>query len=209
MKKYIVLFLVLGAFLFTTSVSAWECEYGTVNAWVKLAGDAQWREAMVDGVTLKVHEPFKVKVQVTTKTACDVYTSVYDPGVTKVFEVVGGPSKNGEDIDEYNCPSNWTKTYEWTVRPTGKWTDGWAPWNIGIIFMKTQDDYKYIDKTIIHAYISSEEWKEEYEKEKNLTQDQNGENKHRNLSTNSFALYSIVGIIVFVALFILWRRRAK
>ena len=161
--KRCVVFLVLGAFLFAYNAKAWECEYGTVNAWVKLSDDTQWREAMVDGVTLKIHEPFKVKVQVTTKTECHVDISLYVPGVTKVFEVVEGPSKIGfgEDIGEYDIPANWSKTYEWTVRPTGEWTEGWAPLNTNIQFTTSNiGDYKIIDKTIIHAYISPEEWKE-------------------------------------------------
>ena len=194
MKKYIVLFLVLGAFLFATSVNAWECEYGTVNAWVKLSNDTQWREAMVDDVTLKVHEPFKVKVQITTKTKCHVALELYDPGVTKVFEVIEGPSKNEGVIDNYNCPANWTKTYEWTVRPTGKWTEAYGPWNIRVQFTKTMESYKVVDKTIIHAYISPEEWNGSSE---------NNQNEDKSHHTMGFEFVTLSLVIMLY----IWRKR--
>ena len=193
MKRYIV-FLVLGVFLLATNVNAWECEYGEAKAWVKLSNDTQWREAMVDGVTLKVREPFKVKVWVKTKTECYVDIELYDPGITKVFEVVEGPSKNGEMIYSDNCPANWTKTYEWTVRPTGEWTEGWAPLNILVQF--TQDPTGYtnkIDKTIIHAYISSEEWKE------NENTDGESQGGHHTPGFEFFVVMAAIAMIV-------WRR---
>ncbi|MCD6572984.1 MAG: sarcinarray family MAST domain-containing protein [Thermoplasmata archaeon] len=196
MKKYIV-FLVLGAFLFATSVNAWECEYGTVNAWVKLSNDASWREAMVDGVTLKVHEPFKVKVEITTKTKCYADASLYVPGYIKVFETINGPSKigYGEDISWHSNYSGLIKTYEWTVRPTGKWTDGWAPLNILIQF--TQDPTGYtnkIDKTIIHAYIFPEEWNGSNE---------NNQNEDKSHHTMGFEFVTLsLAIMLYI-----WRKR--
>ncbi len=193
MKKYVILFM-MGVFLFAMHVRAWECEYGTVNAWVKLSNDTQWREAMVDDVTLKVHEPFKVKVQITTKMKCHVSFELYDPGVTKVFEVVNGASKNGEDVDENNCPANWTKTYEWTVRPTGKWTEGWAPLNFFIQFTDPNTGYnEKIDKTIIHAYISPEEWE--------------GEGNEENNNGGHVPAFEIWGIAAALAMVICLRKR--
>jgi len=194
MKRYIV-FLVLGVFLLATNVNAWECEYGEAKAWVKLSNDTQWREAMVDGVTLKVHEPFKVKVWVKTKV--DIYVvgiGLSSPGVTKVFEKLDGPSLIGDEILKYNIPANWTKTYEWIVRPTGEWTEGWAPLNFGVIFMKTQDDYKNIGKTVIHAYISSEEWKE------NENTDGESQGGHHTPGFEFFVVMAAIAMIV-------WRRR--
>jgi len=162
-----------------------------------LSNEPQWREALVDGVTLKVHEPFKVKVWVKTKVDVHVLDmGLYDPGVTKVFEVVEGPSKNGEHILKYDVPEGWTKTYEWTVRTTGKWTEGLTTWNICITFMKTQDDYKGIDKTIIHAYISPNEWKEE----------NGGKNNNQNEESSHTPGFEFVALSIAVMLYI-WRKR--
>ena len=196
MKRYIV-FLVLGGFLFATNVNAWECEYGEAKAWVKLSNDTQWREALVDGVTLKVHEPFKVKIWVKTKTDVHVAFELYDPGVTKVFEIVKGPSRNAESVYINNCAANWTKTYEWTVRPTGEWTEGWAPLNLFIQFTKNMNDYKKIDKTIIHAYISPKEWKE--------SENTNGEESNQG-GSHGMPGFEFVALSIAVMLYI-WRRR--
>ena len=196
MKKYVV-FLVLGVFLLSAIeyANAWECGYGEAKAWVKLPDDSEWREALVDGVTLKIHEPFKVKAQITTKTKVHVLDiEIYDPGVTKVFEVIEGPSKNGESILKYDVPANWSKTYEWTVRPTGKWTEGWAPLNFGAVFMKTQDDYNGIDKTIIHAYISPEEWNGSSE---------NNQNEDKSHHTMGFEFVTLSLVIMLY----IWRKR--
>ena len=196
MKRY-VMFLVLGVFLLSTIeyAKAWECEYGEAKAWVKLNNDTQWREAMVDGVTLKVHEPFKVKVWIKTKTECYADIELYDPGITKVFEVVEGPSKNGEMIYNNNCPANWTKTYEWIVRPTGEWTGAYGPLNIFVQFtIPNVGDYKKIDKTIIHAYISPEEWNGSSE---------NNQNEDKSHHTMGF---EFVTLSLAITLYI-WRKR--
>jgi len=194
MKKYVILFLV-GIFLFAYNAKAWECKYGEAKAWVKLSNDTEWREAMVDGVTLKVHEPFKVKVWVKTK--ADIYVvgiGLSSPGVTKVFEKLDGPSLIGDEILKYDVPANWTKTYEWTVRPTGKWTEGWAPLNFGVVFMKTQDDYKNIGKTVIHAYISPEEWNGSSE---------NNQNEDKSHHTMGFEFVTLSLVIMLY----IWRKR--
>lgn len=159
MKKIIIWLVVAFAAIgmFPTS-HAWECAYGMVNAWVKLEGDTEWREAPVEGATLKVHEPFEIKLKVTTKTDCHVDIEIYDPGVTKVYEVTKGPSKNGEAITHYGCPAGWTKMYEWTIRPTGEFTEGNAPLNTGVWFAKNSVDMCSAEGTLLHAYISPSEW---------------------------------------------------
>ncbi len=205
--SHLVLFTIFLLAFFVYPLYAWECDYGTVKAWVKLPNETEWREAIVRGVTLKVHEPFKVKVQVATKTKCHVDIELYDPGVTKVFEVVEGPSRNGEMIYNTNVPANWSKTYEWTVRPTGEWTEGWAPWNVEVFFMRTQDDGKKIDRTIIHAYISPEEWKGESEEIKENNQSdvnspsQNEENGRLGISI----LVVIIVVILLLIVLVIWK----
>ena len=206
MKPWIILGFIL---FFLPLTYAWECEYGTAKAWVKLPGDTEWREALVDGVTLKVHEPFKVKVEVRTKTDMHILDlGIYDPGVTKVFEVVEGPSKNGGHILKYDVPANWTRTYEWTVRPTGKWTEAYGPLNFGVTFMKSQDDYRVIDKTIIHAYISPKEWKgETSESEKSSKPSTPSSKKTEGGEINLWIWIGVVVIVIIVLLAFFIRKR--
>ena len=209
--KIFYLFLVFGLLISTLSY-AWECDYGEAKAWIKLPNETEWREAIVRGVTLKVHEPFKVKVWIKTKV--DVYVvgiGLSSPGVTKVFEKLSGPSLIGDEILKYDVPANWSKTYEWTVRPTGKWTEGWAPLNFGVVFMKTQDDYKNIGKTVIHAYISPEEWKEnEKEKgsEENVNKNEQIGNEEGNLTASgsrgsNLVLWIVLFIIIVILLIVI------
>jgi len=157
MKRIVLLFVIF----FISTANAWENDYGSVRAWVKLKG-GEWEEATLDGITLKVGEPFRVRAEIMAKINCSaIVINVYDPGVTKVFEVIKGESKNEEMIVIQNVSAGWKKTYEWVVRPTGKWKNGWAAWNIWVAFGKNLEDREMIDKTIVWAYISSEEWNRE------------------------------------------------
>ncbi len=145
-----------------SSVEAGECEYGKVEAWARTLNEhgewGEWRNATVHE-TLKVHEPFQVKVKVTTKVNCElVDLSLERMGTIKAYEVIDGPSEIMEWIYNENCSKGWSKEYQWTVRPTGNWTDGMAALNIRGAFYK--NGYKFVDFTIIAAYIESEEWED-------------------------------------------------
>jgi len=153
-KEVIVGGVLLAIVLVAMEINAGECEYGTAYAWVKTEGN-DWRNATVHE-TLKVHEPFEVKVKVTTKVNCPWF-SIKIYGYGNAYEVQSGPSKIGEWLDEDDLVAGTERTYQWTVRPTGKFTDGEAPLNVRAQFSTMEDD-KFVDFTIIAAYISSEEW---------------------------------------------------
>ena len=162
MKRKIICFgtIFLLAIMIASNVEAGECEYGKVEAWARTLDEngewGEWRNATVHE-TLKVHEPFQVKVKVIAKVDCAlVDLSLERMGTIKAYEVVEGPSKIMDWIYNDNCSKGWSKTYQWTIRPTGNWTEGTAALNIRGAFY--QDGYKYVDFTIIAAYISSEEW---------------------------------------------------
>jgi len=209
MKKIIIwLVVVFAAIVMLPTSQAWECEYGEVNAWVKLQGDTEWREATVEGVTLKVHEPFKVKLEVTTKVKVHVGLTLYDPGITKVYEVIEGPSKNDEVIDNYNCPVGWTKTYEWTVRPTGEFKEGTAPWNVFVQFTKTMSDYDTIDKTILHAYISPSEWQGSDGGDEGNGDDGSSISSTKD-SLSMIGIGVVIAIIIAILIAIVWKFKFK
>ncbi|MEA2054039.1 MAG: sarcinarray family MAST domain-containing protein [Candidatus Thermoplasmatota archaeon] len=144
--------------------NAGECEYGKVKAWARTLNEngewGEWQNATVHE-TLKVHEPFQVKVKVTTKVDVpwlDIWLERV--GTTEAYEVIEGPSSiglRGKTILLENIQAGWSKTYEWTIRPTGNWTEGNAALNIRAQFSTMEDD-KFVDFTIIAAYISPEEW---------------------------------------------------
>lgn len=158
MKKKIIVGLLLATILMAIKINAGECEYGIVEAWVKTQ-EKDWRNATVHE-TLKVHEPFEVKVKVITKVNCSVFgIKIY--GYGNAYEIQSGPGIFGEWFLEYNLSAGTERTYQWTVRPTGKFTEGEAPLNVRAQFhSKDSGNNKFVDFTIIAAYISSEEWKD-------------------------------------------------
>ena len=163
MKGKIICFgtIFLLAIMIASNVEAGECEYGKVEAWARTLDEngewGEWRNATVHE-TLKVHEPFQVKVKVIAKTECSISLWLSRAGTIIAYEVVEGSSSGvGMDYAIFEDGMlGWSKTYQWTIRPTGNWTEGTAALNIRGAFY--QDGYKYVDFTIIAAYISSEEW---------------------------------------------------
>ena len=162
LKRIILVLLFAHAvFCFTHIASithAGECEYGIVEAWVKTQ-EKDWRNATVHE-TLKVHEPFEVKVKAITKVNCSVFgIKIY--GYGNAYEIQSGPGIFGEWFLEYNLSAGTERTYQWTVRPTGKFTEGEAPLNVRAQFhSKDSGNNKFVDFTIIAAYIEPEEWEE-------------------------------------------------
>ena len=161
-KKIMLGAILLVVIAIASSVEAGECEYGKVEAWVRTLNEngewGEWKNATVHE-TLKVHEPFQVKVKVTTKVECSVSLWLSRSGTISAYEVVEG-SSSGIGMDHAifeDGKVNWSNTYQWTIRPTGNWTNGVAALNIRTQFHVPYDN-KFVDFTIIAAYIESEEW---------------------------------------------------
>lgn len=146
--------------MIASNVEAGECEYGKVEAWARTLDEngewGEWRNATVHE-TLKVHEPFQVKVKVTAKVECSVSLWLSEAGTIIAYETINGPSEIAAHIPPSHVSAGWNNTYQWTIRPTGNWTEGAAALNIRVQFHVLHDD-KFVDFTIIAAYISSEEW---------------------------------------------------
>ena len=86
-----------------------------------------------------------------------MYIEIKEPGETKAFNVLSGPSKSDEIIDNLNVESGWSKTFTWTVAPNGAWKNGNAPINIFVEFSKIKTDKK-IQFTIANPYILDEQY---------------------------------------------------
>ncbi len=145
---------------------AGECKYGTVEAWARTlnedGGWGEWKNATVHE-RLQTHEPFQVKVRAATKVDCtsvDLY--LIRAGTTEAYEVVDGPSDISgvipRGVFHETCNASWSKTYTWTVRPTGNWTRGTAVLNVRGGFYR--GGYKNVDFTVIAAYIQAKEWQD-------------------------------------------------
>ncbi len=149
LKILVCIFLTL---LVSTQTSyAAENEYGIVKAWFNE------KNATVEGLNMKIGEPGEIKIEVVSKIDGDAIIQLYEPGVTKAFKVINGPSEIEKRIDNLNIESGWTKTYTWTIAPNGAWKNGNAPINVFVQFYKGMKDKK-MDFTIANPYILDEQF---------------------------------------------------
>ena len=115
--------------------------------------------ATVNGVQLKIGEPVEIKVEVISKINGHVTIILQEPGVTKAFKVLSGPSKEDEKISNLNIESGWSKTYTWIITPNGAWKNGNAPINLLVKFynIKSKND-KITQFSIANPYILDEQY---------------------------------------------------
>lgn len=151
MNFKILIYILLALLASSQIVNAAENEYGIVKAWFNE------KNATVEGLNMKIGEPGEIKVEVSSKIDGDVIIQLYEPGVTKAFKVINGPSEIENRIDNLNLQSGWTKTYTWKVAPNGAWKNGNAPINVFVQFYKGMKDKK-IDFTIANPYILDEQY---------------------------------------------------
>ncbi len=151
MKFKLLVLLFVAMFLNTLVVCAAENDYGSANAWFNE------KNATVEGFNMKIGEPGEIKVEVISKINGNVYVELNEPGSTKSYNVVKGPSKFDEYINNYDVNSSWSKTYTWTIAPNGAWKNGNAPINIFVSFSK-KGNQKPIQFTIANPYILDEQY---------------------------------------------------
>jgi sarcinarray family protein len=177
--------------------TAGENEYGIVKAWC----DNQ--PATVEGVKLKINEPVEIKVEVTSKVdASFIAVILREPGVTKSFDVISGPSDFGEYISEDDIQSGWLKTYTWTICPNGNWTDGNAPINIFVQFSKEIDDVLFIQYSIANPHILDEQYSSSNPSHTTTTSSSTNQSQ-----SNSSPSFGIIAALLSVALVVMWRQR--
>ena len=93
MKIRILILILIVLFLnFQIAVGA-ENEYGIVKAWFN------GENATVNGIKLKIGEPVEIKVEVISKINGNVHVKLREPGTTTAFDVLSGPSKQDDRID--------------------------------------------------------------------------------------------------------------
>ncbi len=147
--------IVLIASIILISISnctAAENEFGIVTAW------SNDEPATVEGMVLKINEPFTVKVTIESKIDGNIYVLLSEPGVTTAYEVIEGASEIDEYIDNMNIESGWKTTYIWKLKPNGDWTNGNAPINLFVQFNKAHEDVRMIEFTIANPHILDEQY---------------------------------------------------
>ena len=177
--------------------TAGENEYGIVKAWC----DNQ--PATVEGVGLKINEPVEIKVEVTSKIdASFIDIKLKEPGVTKSFDVISGPSDFGEWISKDDLKSGWVKVYTWTICPNGNWVDGNAPINIFVQFSKEIDEVLFIQYSIANPHILDEQYSGS-----SLSHTTTDFSSTDQSQTNSSPSFGIIAALLSVALVVMWRQK--
>ncbi|CAG1007594.1 MAG: sarcinarray family MAST domain-containing protein [Candidatus Methanoperedens sp.] len=149
--KYKIFILIFALFFINFQiVTGAENEYGIVRAWFN------GENATVEGIQLKIGETGEVKVEVLSKINGDISLKLKEPGTTRAFNVLNGPSKQDEWIDS-KIENGSLKTYIWTISPNGVWKNGNAPINIFVQFNKGMNNKK-IQFTIANPYILDEQY---------------------------------------------------
>jgi sarcinarray family protein len=154
MKKFkMYLLILITLVLFFQIAAGAENDYGIVKAWFN------GQNATVNGIQLRIGEPVDIKVEVISKINGNVHVKLREPGTTTSFEVISGPSKQGDRIDNMGVSPNWSNTFQWKIRPNGAWKNGNAPINIFVSFYNSKkNDQKPIEFTIANPYILDEQY---------------------------------------------------
>ena len=154
MKSIAYVIIIIAVVLLNFQIAcAADNEYGTVIA--RYNGI----NSTVTGIELKVGEPVEVQVEIESKINGHVTLILQEPGMTKAFEVLSGPSKVDEKISNFNIGSGWSQTYSWKLAPNGGWKNGNAPINLLVKFYntKTKND-RIVQFSIANPYIIDEQY---------------------------------------------------
>lgn len=111
--------------------------------------------------TLKIGEPFKVKVEMTLNQTSTLFVQVCSLG-GNFFEVVDGPSEF-EKTKYIKSLDPGKYTFEWTIIPTDEWAGGSIPLNFWYQINLPGEDEPAIkgEFTIAYCTISNEHYKGE------------------------------------------------
>lgn len=117
----------------------------------------------VDNVSLRVGEPFYVKVVIQPKKeicfGVALSASGFKEDEPQPYQITKGEGKFGGPFVNYGCNLSVGDTYdyEWIIQPTNVWAGGNAPLNIDLDFYDKQKQKDYpLYFTVANIYISKE-----------------------------------------------------
>lgn len=153
--------------------------------------------------TLKVGEPFNVKVNVTVYQEYKVSGQISEIG-SGDFEVVEGPSQMNR-YSSVNLKPNESHIFEWTIKPTDEWAGGSVPINFRYSLLEKGNSEPVLNSgfTVAYCTISNE-----YYEGKIPTSEEQPASETEPPSTSASApAFTLVGVLSVLALaFALFRR---
>ena len=153
----LIIGLMISAILLSGITSA-ESSYGKI--------DVYYNDIILPGTevakpTLKIGEPFKVRIDLTVYQTSFVNVELTELGKNN-YEIMNGPTKKmGDYTGLITIEENFTHVYEWKVRPTENWVDGSMPINLHYEILDPSSPKPLVSSkfTVAVPYITTEHYK--------------------------------------------------
>jgi len=207
--KFLWVFFCLIIFLFLMNAASAKSEYGSIDVYYnnKLLDNSE-----IAKPTLKIGEPFTVKINLTVFQKSDVYVSLSCLQKDS-FKIIKGPTL---EMEEYSGVSileqNSFKEYEWVLKPTDRWKEGSLPLDLYYAILAHGETEPLINSgfTIICPYISKEHYEEktpESEKQQNTDVKAPEEKDYQSKTVSSPDFTSVSSIFISLLVFALARKK--
>ena len=130
--------------------------YGEVYTYEVYYNDELLPDAEVAKPTLKIGEPFTVKIEMTLNQPSTLSIEVNSLG-DNMYEVIEGPSEF-KRIKYFKLLDEGTHTFEWILKPTDGWAGGTLPVNFWYQINMPGEDESVVNSefTIAVPYITTE-----------------------------------------------------
>lgn len=145
-------------FILLTNIASASSPYGSIDAYYN---DELLPGKEVAKPTIKIGEPFNVKVNLTLNQTSILFIKVCSLRVGTPYEVIKGPSEFDKKL-YFESLDPGTYTFEWTLKPTGEWESGTMPVNIWYQIHNVGEDEPLSqgEFTVAYPYISNEHYEE-------------------------------------------------
>lgn len=188
-------------FLMLIEVVSASSQYGSIDTYYN---DEILPGKEVAKPTLKIGEPFKVRIEMTLNQTSTVFVQVCSLG-GNFFEVIKGPSEFEETYYMQSLDPG-KHVFEWTLIPTGEWAGGSIPINFWYQINLVGEDEPAVkgEFTVAYCTISNEYYEGG---ETPVSEDQPVSETETSLTPASTPSFTLVGAISVLALaFALFRR---
>jgi MAST domain-containing protein len=162
---------------------------------------------------LKIGEPFNVGINLTVYQKCYFSVMLSEIG-NNDFEIITGSTSKMKDYETEILDENFTKMYEWTVRPTGNWAGGSIPINLvyQINDFETGESLVEGKFTIAYCTISNEHYQgetptSEQPKSENQSTSKKPASENSSSPASAPAFSLITAILALVLVFLRFSRQ--
>ncbi|WP_440945434.1 sarcinarray family MAST domain-containing protein [Methanosarcina sp. T3] len=150
--RYLLIVIVFGIFFLPVTAIAIS-SYGEMDVYFN---DNILPGKEIAKPTLKINEPFNIKINMTAYQECKVSGKLTELG-EGYFEVIEGPS----EMNQYSrtvLMANESHIFEWTVIPTDKWAGGSMPINFHYSIIEKGNPEPVVNSefTVAYCTISNE-----------------------------------------------------